>query len=150
MLVGVAIGWFCVSTLSLSGGELMKSRTDWIVCLVCIIGLGIASRAVHTGWIILDKYAGDALYAAMVYALVSLVWQTGALRKAMLAMLIMTALEVFQLTMIPAHMLATGNLATRIVARLLGTEFSFRDLLAYAVGILGVFILDRVKPYRRG
>jgi hypothetical protein len=104
---------------------------------------------VHTSWIILDKYAGDALYAAMVYVIVSLVWQTSRLRKAALAMLIMTALEVFQLTMIPAHMLASGNLATRIVARLLGTEFSFRDLLAYAVGILGVFILDGPKTYGR-
>jgi len=115
--------------------------------LSCIIGLGIASRIVHTGWIILDKYAGDALYAAMVYAIVSLVWQMGPLRKAVLAMLIMTALEVFQLTMIPAHMLASGNLATRIVARLLGTEFSFRDLLAYAVGILGIFICDHKFPH---
>jgi hypothetical protein len=121
----------------------MRSRTYWIVCLICIIGLGIASRVMHTGWILVDKYLGDALYAAMVYALISLVWQMGPLRKAALAMLIMTALEVFQLTMIPAHMLASGNLATRFVARLLGTEFSFRDLLAYAVGISGVFALDR-------
>jgi hypothetical protein len=128
----------------------MRSRAYWITCLVCIIGLGIASRMVHTGWILLDKYAGDALYAAMVYAILSLVWQTGRLRKAALAMLIMTALEVFQLTMIPARMLASGNLATRIAARLLGTEFSFRDLLAYAVGILGVFIFDRPKTYGCG
>jgi len=120
----------------------MSSRASWAICLVCIIGLGIASRVVHTGWILVDKYAGDALYAAMVYALISLVWQTGATRKAMLAMLIMTALELFQLTMIPAHMLAGGNPAARIAARLLGTEFSFRDLLAYALGILGVFIFD--------
>lgn len=127
----------------------MRSRAYWVICLVCIIGLGIASRVVHTGWILVDKYLGDALYAAMVYVLISLVWQTGALRKAAFAMLIMTALEVFQLTMIPAHMLAGGNLATRIVARLLGTEFSFRDLLAYAVGILGVFIFDRAKTYGR-
>ena len=121
----------------------MRSRAYWIACLVCIVGLGIVSRVVHTGWIILDKYAGDALYAAMVYALISLVWQTDRLRKAVLAMLIMTALEVFQLTMIPAHMLASENPAERILARLLGTEFSFRDLLAYAVGIFGVFLLDR-------
>jgi len=121
----------------------LRSRAYWIACLVCIVGLGIVSRVVHTGWIILDKYAGDALYAAMVYALISLVWQTDRLRKAVLAMLIMTALEVFQLTMIPAHMLASENPAERILARLLGTEFSFRDLLAYAVGIFGVFLLDR-------
>jgi hypothetical protein len=55
----------------------MRSRVYWIACLVCIIGLGIASRF-------------------------SLVWQMSTLRKALLAMLIMTALEVFQLTMIPA------------------------------------------------
>jgi len=128
----------------------MRSRAFWIVCLVCIIGPGIASRAMHTGWILVDKYLGDALYAAMVYVLISLLWQTGALRKAALAMLLMTALEVFQLTMIPAHLLAGGNLAERIFARLLGTEFSFRDLLAYAVGIFGVFIFDGAKNSGRG
>ena len=121
----------------------MRSRAYWVICMVCIIGLGIASRLVHTGWILLDKYAGDALYAAMVYALISLVWQTSRLRKAVLAMLIMTALEVFKLTMIPAQMLASGSPAERVIARLLGTDFSFRDLLAYAMGILGVFVLDR-------
>ncbi len=123
----------------------MRSRTYWIACLVCIIALGIASRVVHTGWIILDKYAGDALYAAMVYVFISLVWQTSRLRKAVLAMLITTALEVFQLTMIPAHMLASGSPAERVIARLLGTEFSFRDLLAYAVGIFGVLVIDRTS-----
>jgi hypothetical protein len=123
-----------------------RSRNYWIVCLVCIIGLGIGSRAVHTGWILFDKYLGDALYAAMVYGLLSLVWQTGPLRKAALAMLIMTTLELFQLTMIPAHMFASANKATQILARLLGTEFSFRDLLAYGVGILGASILDREPP----
>jgi hypothetical protein len=123
-----------------------RSRKYWIACLVCIIGLGIASRAVHTGWILFDKYLGDALYAAMIYGFLSLVWQTGPLRKAALAMLIMTTLEVFQLTMIPAHMLASANKAEQILARLLGTEFSFRDLLAYGVGILGASILDREPP----
>jgi hypothetical protein len=96
-----------------------------------------------------DKYLGDALYAAMVYVLISLVWQTSRLRKAVLAMLIMTALEVFQLTMIPAHMLTSGNLAERVFARLLGTEFSFRDLLAYAVGIVSVVVSDRGNNYGR-
>lgn len=83
----------------------------------------------------------------MVYALVSLLWRTGPLRKAAVAMLIMTTLELFQITMIPAHMLASGNLAKRILARLLGTEFSFRDFLAYAVGIFGVSILGVCQRY---
>jgi len=32
-----------------------------------IIALGILSRLIHTGFVVLDKYLGDALYAAMVY-----------------------------------------------------------------------------------
>jgi hypothetical protein len=121
----------------------MNSRAHWLACLAGIIALGIASRAVHTGWILLDKYLGDALYAAMVYSLISLTWQSTPLRKAVAAMLIMTALEVFQLTMIPQQMLATDSPAIRIFARLLGTAFSFCDLLAYAAGIIGAYVSDR-------
>jgi len=120
----------------------MRSRRYWIICLSLIIALGIASRVIHTGWRILDKYLGDALYAAMVYAVLSLLWRVAPRRKALVSMAIMTCIEVFQLTMIPAHMLASGNPAVRIVARLLGTEFSFRDLAAYAVGILGVYLWE--------
>jgi len=47
----------------------------------------------------------------------------------------MVALEVFQLTLIPAHIIASDSLAVRTIARLLGTQFSFYDLCAYAVGI---------------
>src|SRR5258708_38019983 len=105
---------------------LMRSRAHWVACLFCIVGLGIASRVVHTGWILLDKYAGDGLYGAMVYGLISLVWQTSRLRKAVLAVMIMTALEGFQLAMIPAHVLASDNRAALIISRRLGTASPFR------------------------
>ena len=108
-----------------------------------IIALGLLSRMVHTGWIVLDKYAGDALYAAMVYTLLTLFAPKPPWRKAVLAMAIMSALELFQLTMIPAHMLHSPHLTIRIFARLLGTEFSLLDLLAYALGIAGLFLLER-------
>ena len=113
------------------------------VLLVGIVALGIASRVVHTGWIVFDKYLGDALYAAMTYTWISLIARVPPLRKATVAMSIMTAIELFQLTMIPARLALSPNSAVRIAARLLGTEFSFADLLAYAVGILSVFLLDR-------
>ena len=58
------------------------------------------------------------------------------------AMLLMTAIESFQLTMIPAHMLASDHLITRICARLMGVEFSFLDLLAYGVGIGCIYLVD--------
>ena len=96
-----------------------------------IIAAGISSRMIHTGWILFDKYLGDALYAAMVYVIVRLFRPTGAA----IAMGIMTALELFQLTMIPAHLLTSPHWFVRIAARLMGTDFSFLDLTAYAVGI---------------
>jgi len=110
--------------------------------LVAIVGVGIVSRIAHTGWTIFDKYLGDALYAAMVYAILSLASRAAPWRKAIASMAIMTALEIFQLTMIPAHLLASDKLAVRIFARLLGTEFALRDLLAYAIGIFGIYFSD--------
>ena len=102
--------------------------------------MGILSRAIHTRLALVDKYLGDALYAAMVYAILRLLWRTAAL--AMPAMAIMTIIELFQLTMIPAHMLASEHWIVRICARLIGTEFSFLDLLAYGVGIGFIYFAD--------
>lgn len=123
----------------MSAGRL-QSRAVWIVCLTCIIALGILSRVVHTGFVLVDKYLGDALYAAMVYTIAR--WWLRPGKAAAWAMIIMTILEVFQLTMIPAHMLRNGHLMVRIIARLMGTEFSFLDLAAYAAGIGCISLID--------
>ena len=90
---------------------------------------------VQSGWILLDKYLGDALYACMIYVLVSLFWKAGRGKRAAAAMAIVTAIELFQLTGIPADMYAHGNSAVRLAARLIGTEFSIRDIAAYAAGV---------------
>lgn len=120
----------------------MRSHASWVLCLVGIIAMGIFSRVVHTGSVIIDKYLGDALYAAMVYTVLRLVWSTTAVARAATAMAVMTAIELFQLTMIPAHLLASEHLILRICARLMGTEFSFLDLLAYGAGIGCIYFVD--------
>ena len=99
----------------------------------------------HTGWVIFDKYLGDALYAAMVYAILRIWMRTGSV--ALPAMVAMTGIELFQLTRIPAHLLASQHLAVRVCARLIGTEFSLLDLLAYAAGIGCIYLAD---PSRDG
>jgi hypothetical protein len=102
-----------------------------------------AAMAVHTGFVVFDKYLGDALYAAMVYTLLRLFWRAAAsARLAVSAMALMTVIELFQLTMIPAHLLANEHVMVRICARLMGTEFSFLDLLAYGVGIGCIYLAD--------
>ena len=121
----------------------MKSRASWVLCLVGIITVGILSRVGHTGLVVVDKYLGDALYAAMVYTILRLSWRAAApARLAASAMAVMTVIELFQLTMIPAHLLANEHVMVRICAHLIGTEFSFLDLLAYAVGIACIYLAD--------
>ncbi len=118
----------------------MRSRAAWILCLAGIVTAGILSRTIHTGLAIFDKYLGDALYAAMVYAILRLLWRTAAI--AVYAMAVMTVIELFQLTMIPSRMLASEHLIVWMCARLMGTEFSFLDLLAYGVGIGCIYFAD--------
>lgn len=118
----------------------LRSRVSWVFCIVGIIALGILSRVVHTGFVIFDKYLGDALYATMVYGFLRLL--SGAAASAVCAMVVMTAIELFQLTMIPARLLASEHLLTRICARLMGVQFSFLDLLAYGVGIGCIYLVD--------
>ena len=121
----------------------LRSRLSWVFCIVGIIAIGILSRVVHTGLAVFDKYLGDALYAAMVYTILRLFWRGPArARLAVSAMAVMTVIELFQLTMIPARMLGSDYLIARTCARLMGTEFSFLDLVAYAVGIACIYLAD--------
>ena len=116
-------------------------RGFWWGLLFVIISAGLLSRVAHTGFRLIDKYLGDALYAAMVYVLFRLSGRIA--RVTLWAAVAMTAIELFQLTRIPAGMLGSEHFGVRLVARLLGTEFSVLDLLAYAVGIGCVAAIDR-------
>jgi hypothetical protein len=113
----------------------------WWAVLLAIIAAGLLSRATHTGIRLIDKYLGDALYAAMVYVLLRLTRRIT--RVALWSAVAMTAIELFQLTQIPANLLHSANPIVRVCARLLGTGFSFLDLAAYAVGIACIAALDR-------
>jgi len=126
----------------------LRSRASWAICLAGIIAAGIASRVFHTGLLLLDKYLGDALYAAMVYAIIRIFWKAPARTIAVTAMLAMTVIELFQLTKIAAHLLSSQHLIVRICARLMGTEFSFVDLFTYAVGIACMFLADSTESSR--
>ena len=119
----------------------MKSRASWVLSLFAIIALGVLSRTVHSGLAIFDKYLGDALYAAMVYAILRLRWRSAPL--ALPSMVIMTVIELFQLTRIPAGMRSSEHWIVRMCARLMGTQLSFLDLLAYGVGIGCIYFADR-------
>ncbi|MGJ5816283.1 DUF2809 domain-containing protein [Paludibaculum fermentans] len=118
-------------------------RAVWALTLAGIIAAGIVSRLHQTGFVLIDKYLGDALYAAMFYVLLRPFWKPST--TAICAMAAMTAIELFQLTRIPAQLLTSEHGIVRIVARLLGTQFSFFDLVAYAVGIASIYRADTAR-----
>lgn len=92
-------------------------RRFWWALLFAIIGVGILSRVMQTGFRIVDKYLGDALYAAMIYVFFRL---SGRIVLVTLwTAVAVTSIELFQLTRIAAGMLRSCYLAVRVCARLL-------------------------------
>lgn len=122
----------------------MKGRQrNLLLALGVVILTGLGSRLIHSGYLLTDKYPGDALYAVMVYLLLALC-RCGVtpLSRGVLAMTVMTALELFQLTGIPLTLVSSGSLGLKLIGRLLGTVFSWLDLVAYGVGIAVVVCVD--------
>ena len=120
--------------------EEMRGQRFWWASLAAIIAAGLLSRTVHTGLVLIDKYLGDALYAAMIYVILRLTGRIA--RVALWSAAAVTAIELFQLTGIPAGMAASESIVVRVCARLLGTQFSVLDLAAYAVGIACIAFAD--------
>jgi hypothetical protein len=121
-----------------------QQRTLYLIWGIVMVLIGVVSRMLHSGLPAIDKYLGDALYAVLVYILLSIAWPgTAPAHKALAAFALVAVIEAFQLSHIPARMARSGNLALKLGAIVLGTSFSWYDLLAYAGGILLIFLLDR-------
>lgn len=84
-------------------------------------------------------FAGDALYAVLIFLLVALVLpRRPSSSVALLALAWCAAVEAFQLTGLPEQ----WGLAWRPLMLVFGTVFSWWDLLAYAVGVAAATLVD--------
>jgi hypothetical protein len=120
-----------------------KQRIIYCMCGLMIVIAGVASRMAHSGFALIDNDLGEALYAALAYVLLSIVWpQLMPARKALITIAAMVAIEAFQLTGVSARFAASGNSVLKLLAVVLGTTWKWRDLLGYAVGIAVVALLD--------
>ena len=107
----------------------LRRRTAPAVAAVVTVAAGLSVRSILDGD--LAKYAGDALYALLIFWLVLVVApRTRAWVAAVVAFAVSVAVELFQLTGVPAELGAHSALA-RLV---LGTTFNAPDLPFYAVG----------------
>ena len=105
------------------------------VALICAtIGAGLASRrypALFPEWI--ARYAGDTLWAALVFWLLALIWRRAStLRIGAGAIPIAVAVEVSQLYHAPW---IDAIRYSRLGGLILGSDFLWSDLLCYAIGI---------------
>jgi len=122
-----------------------RYRARLLVTTCLVAAIGITSRVVWVGSLIWDKYVGDVVYAAVFYLVLSLIWAKGTTTvKIILTAAYVVAIEVFQLTQIPVRLNQSENLVIRVFAYVvLGSTFSWWDLLAYSIGIAGILLLDR-------
>lgn len=118
----------------------MKRRAA-AVGLGVAVAFGVASRTLHVGWALWDKSAGDVAYAVMVGLVVQLARpRTSAIATAGLAVAICFAVELFQLTGIPAR-------GPRLARVALGDTFAWHDVACYAVG--GMLVALAIEAHAR-
>ncbi|MFE4368770.1 DUF2809 domain-containing protein [Streptomyces sp. NPDC056835] len=129
-------------------GSLARTRLLAGGAAVMTVGAGLGIRGVGAGTGAVAKYGGDALYTVLVYTLVVLVApRVRPLAAGAVALGFSWAVEVLQLTSVPAELAARSVLA-RLV---LGSTFNAPDLLWYAVGALGAALAHTaVARWRRG
>ncbi|BBO35954.1 putative membrane protein YjgA [Lacipirellula parvula] len=121
--------------------------------LAATIALGLTSR--HYGEQLppfIAAYAGDALWATMVYWLASIAWpHARTTTLAVIAYGVSFAVELSQLYHAPW---IDSIRATRLGALALGHGFLWSDLVCYAVGValaslIDLALLSLAKPRRR-
>lgn len=110
-----------------------------------IVGVGLGLRAVAAGSV--AKYGGDALYTALLLALVVVAApRVTPLRAAASALTMSWVIEFFQVSGVPAE-LAQRSTVARLV---LGSTFNPPDLFWYAVGAAAGWLIHATVTTRHG
>ena len=105
------------------------------------VAAGLALRRFGDGP--LAKYGGVALWATLVYALLVVAWPRGSrARVAVVAVSLSFAVELFQLTPVPAALSARHGLFHLV----LGDTFHALDLAAYPLGVALAAAVDHMLP----
>jgi hypothetical protein len=125
-----------------------RLRAAYVAAALATIVLGLA---VHLGGTHLPPAVrdviGDALWAIMLTWWVSALWPRLARgARAALALGICYAVEVSQLYRTPGLDAVRETTLGHLV---LGSGFDFRDLGAYALGVLGAVVIERMAASRR-
>jgi hypothetical protein len=117
---------------------MVRTRLVVLGCVAVILAVGLGVRALGNG--AFAQNAGTALYASMIYAGLFVLWPVmSPVRAGLVAVGFCWAVEVFQLSGIPAELAARSVLA-RLV---LGSHFDWMDLVWYPVGVVPLVLIQR-------
>ncbi len=125
-----------------------RLRVRTLLLLVATIALGLASRR-FPEWqpAFVARYAGDTLWAAMVFWGLTLAWpHTTAWRRGLVALGVAFAVEASQLYHAPW---LDAIRHTRLGALALGQGFLWSDLACYTVGVALAVALEAVLLRQR-
>ncbi|WP_237732296.1 DUF2809 domain-containing protein [Flavobacterium sp. UGB4466] len=115
-----------------------KPRIYYLFAFLCVICCGILSRKIA----IIPLYFGDALYAVMMYVLVRIFFfNQKNFVTAIISLAICYGIEFFQLYQADWIIMLRKTLFGRYV---LGQGFLWSDLLAYTLGIVTAFIIEKI------
>ena len=118
-------------------GEQVRFKLPMLLAAIAlfVIEVIIATKLNHYHFI--RAYFGDFLVVILVYCAVKAFWNVEATRLAIGVFAFATAVELAQLFRVADALQLTG--LARVVV---GTSFSFHDLLMYAAGCVVVYWLD--------
>ena len=116
------------------GSGMTRSRLTCVALLIATVLAGLASRQWAASLpAFIAAYAGDALWAGMVFWLMAIVWpRASTVRLASAALAIAVVDELSQLYHAPW---IDGLRATRLAALALGQGFLWSDLVCYTAGV---------------
>ena len=121
---------------------MQRRRTVFLLLAVAILVLGIVSRSVDLHCKLFNKYLGDALYAALFYVTLGMLFPRQFVRtRAIATSVFVVVVECFQLSGIPMQLRQQGGWM-KLISISLGTAFSWFDILAYGVGIAVMVAID--------
>jgi hypothetical protein len=119
-----------------------RRRPLYFIAAIVVVALGLASR--RYGDVLpqfIAEYAGDTLWALMVFLAICVIWpRVRVSRAAIAALLISYGVEVSQLY----HAAWIDTLRRTTLGRLtLGSGFLWSDLVCYTAGAAAGVVLDR-------
>lgn len=122
---------------------MQRNRKIYLLLIPLVMALGILSRKFsYLLPDIINTYLGDAIWATMIYVMMAFVFVNKLPKQiAVFSLLFCYAIELSQLYQAPW---INDIRNTTLGALVLGSGFLWSDLLAYALGILSVTLLEMI------